>query len=159
MIACLIENKRNKKFILNLNFTFMKQAKNITRMITMGLIILCTMGLSQTSFAGVKNNEPVELKYLGNVKSHPVFQLDLNNEEAEEYVISIKDAGSNLIFSEKIKGTDLSRTYQFEIDEADFKSSDFGLRFEVTSTKTRKTQVYEISSNTQIIENIVVAKL
>ncbi|HEY9364560.1 MAG TPA: hypothetical protein VIQ00_14935 [Chitinophagaceae bacterium] len=137
----------------------MKQAKNITRMMTLGLIILCTMGLSQTSFAGVKNTEPVELKYVGNVESRPVFQLNLNNEEADEYVVNIKDAGSNLIYTEKIKGANLSRTYKFDIEEADFKSQDFGLRFEVTSTKTRKTQVYEISSNTQVIENIVVAKL
>ena len=137
----------------------MKQAKNITRMMTLGLIILCTMGLSQTSFAGVKNTEPVELKYVGNVESRPVFQLNLNNEEADEYVVNIKDAGSNLIYTEKIKGANLSRTYKFAMSEEDFKSQDFGLRFEVTSTKTRKTQVYEISSNTQVIENIVVAKL
>lgn len=137
----------------------MKQAKNITRMMTLGLIILCTMGLSQTSFAGVSNNEPVELKYVGNVESQPVFQLDLNNEEADEYVINIKDAGSNLIYSEKIKGANLLRTYRFAMDDADFKSADFGLRFEVTSTKTHKTQVYEISSNTQVIEKIVVVKL
>jgi hypothetical protein len=153
MIACMIE----RKLILNLKFVFMKQALNKTKMITMGLFTLCTMGLSQTTFAGVKTDDPVELKFIGNIKNQPVFQLKLNNSEIEEYSISIKDEYQNLIYSEKVKGINLSRKYQLAVDEADFGSG--GVTIEITSVKTHKAETYKISSSTKVIENFEVAKL
>ncbi|MDP4285030.1 MAG: hypothetical protein Q8891_11430 [Bacteroidota bacterium] len=137
----------------------MKQAIKTTRMITIGLFTLFTMGLTQTSFAGIKSDNPVELKFIGKIKSQPVFQLDLNNKEAGEYYISIKDHDKNVLYSENVKGINLSRKYQLAIDEADLKSPDFGVSIEVTSAKTHSTQVYQISSSIKTIENIVVAKL
>ena len=137
----------------------MKQAMNKTRMITMGLFTLCTMGLSEATFARVKNDNPVELKFIGKIKNQPVFELNLNNNEADEYFINIKDENYNVLYSEKIKGENLSRKYQLAIDDADLNAPGFGVRVEVTSAKTHKTQVYKISSKTSMIENIVVAKL
>ena len=137
----------------------MKQAIKTTRMITMGLFTLCTMGLSQATFAGIKTDNPVEFKFIGKIKNHPVFQLSLNNNEAEEYFINIKDANYNVLYSEKIKGENLSRKYQLDIDESELNAPGFGVRVEVTSAKTHKTQVYKISSQTSVTENIVVAKL
>lgn len=135
----------------------MKQALNKTKMITMGLFTLCTMALSQRTFAGVKTGDPVELKFIGNIKNQPVFQLSLNNSEVEEYSISIKDEYQNLIYSEKVKGVNLSRKYQLAVDEADFGSG--GVTIEITSVKTHKPQAYKISSSTKVIENFEVAKL
>ncbi len=137
----------------------MKQALKTTRMITIGLFTLCTMGLSQATFANVKADDPVELKFIGNIKNQPVFQLNLNNNEAAEYFITIKDEDLNVIYSEKVEGINLSRKYQLAIDESDLKSSAFGVRVEVTSVKTHKTEVYKISSSTRVIENFEVAKL
>ena len=137
----------------------MKQAIKTTRMITMGLFTLCTMGLTHATFAGVKADNPAELKFIGKIKDYPVFQLNLNNDEADEYFINIKDENYNVLYSEKIKGVNLSRKYQLAIDEADLNAPGFGVRVEVTSAKTHKTQVYKISSKTSMVENIVVAKL
>lgn len=137
----------------------MKQAMNKTKMITMGLFALCTMGLSQTTFAGLKNGEPAELKFIGNIKSQPVFQLTLNNTEPDEYSISIKDEYQNVLYTEKVKGINLSRKYQLAIDEADLGFGGFGVTVEVTSAKTHKTQTYKISSSTRLIENFEIAKL
>ena len=81
----------------------MKQAMKTTRMITMGLFTLCTMGLSQATFAGQKNDDPIELKFIGKINNRPVFQLNLNNNEAEEYFIRIKDENYDLLYSEKGK--------------------------------------------------------
>ena len=139
----------------------MKQAIKTTRMITMGLFTLCTMGLTHATFAGVKTDNPAELKFIGNIKNNPVFQLNLNNTGAEEYFISIKDENNNVMYSEKVKATDanFSRKYQLAIDEADLNAPEFGVRVEVTSAKTHKTQVYKISTHTSVKENIVIAKL
>ena len=139
----------------------MKQAMKTTRMITMGLFTLCAMGLSQATFAGSKPDNPVELKFIGKIKNHPVFQLNLNNNDTEEYFISIKDESRSVLYSEKVKAVDanFSRKYQLDINEDDLSDPEFGLKVEVTSVKTNKTHVYRISSQTTVNENIIVAKL
>ena len=137
----------------------MKQAIKTTTMITMGLFTLCTMGLSQARFAGLKTDNPIELKFIGKVESLPVFQLNLINNE--KYFITVKDENSNLLYSEKVvvKQPNFSRKYQLDIDEADLTEPGFGIRVEVTSAKTNKKQIFKISANTTVIENILVAKL
>ncbi len=137
----------------------MKQTIKTTKMITMGLFTLCTMGLSQATFAGLKSENPGELKYIGKVKSQPVFQLSLNNNDADQYFITIKDENYNVLYSEKVKGENIARTYRLDIDDAELNSPSFAVRVEVTSAKTHKTEVYKISSHTSVTENIVVAKL
>lgn len=139
----------------------MKQTMKTTKMITMGLFILCTMGLSQATFAGLKTDNPVEFKFIGKTENDPVFQLDLNNNEAEEYFISIKDENNTVLYKEKVKAKDanFSRKYRLDIDEDDLNAPGFGLTVEVISARTHKAHVYRISSHTTVNENIIVAKL
>src|SRR5450432_2849058 len=111
--------KKILTLIFNLKFHFMKQAMKATRMITMGLFTLCVMGLSQATFAGSKTDSPIEFKFIGKVDSHPVFQLNLNNNESEEYFISIRDANYNSLYSEKVRAneTNFSRKYRVDVNE------------------------------------------
>ena len=137
----------------------MKQATNKTTIIAAGLISIFTMALLPSTFAAVKTGEPVELKFIGSKASQPVFLLNLNNPEVGEYLIALKDQDMNVLYSEKIKGINLSRKYQIAVEEAEFRSPDFGVNVEVTSLKTHKTEVYKIRSSTRIVENILIAKL
>ncbi len=137
----------------------MKQLMKATKMITMGLLNMCNMGLSKATFADVKPGDPIEFKFIVKNKSNPVFQLNLNNENAEQYFVTIKDEHCKVLFSEKIKGVNLTRKYQLDMDEAASSTQQYGLRIEVTSTKTSKTETYNLGSNTTETENIVVAKL
>ena len=135
----------------------MKQTMKTTRMITMGLFTLGTMGLSQATFAGLKTGDPMELKFIGKTSDNPVFQLNLNNNEAGEYFINIKDEDRNLLYSERVKAKEanFSRKYQLALENG----YGFGVTVEVTSIKTHKTQVYKISKQTTVNENITVAEL
>lgn len=137
----------------------MKQTINITKMITMGLFTLCTMGLTAPTFAGAKSENPAELKFVGKIKDQPVFQLNLHNKDAGEYFINIKDENYNVLYSERVKGTEISRNYQLDIDNAELNAVGFGVTVEVISVKTHKTEVYKISTHTSVTSNIVVAKL
>ncbi|MEO6538379.1 MAG: hypothetical protein ABIT07_11390 [Ferruginibacter sp.] len=137
----------------------MKQATNKTTIIAAGLISIFTLASLPSTFAGVKTGEPVELKFIGSKASQPVFLLNLNNPEAGEYLIALKDQDMNVLYSEKIKGINLSRKYQIAVEEAEFRSPDFGVNVEVTSLKTHKTEVYKIRSSTRVVENILIAKL
>ncbi len=137
----------------------MKQTMKTTKMITMGLLTMCNMGLSKATFAELKPGDPVEIKCIGKNKSNPIFQLNLNNKDAEQYFISIKDENCKVLFSEKIKGVNLTRNYQLDMDEASSNKQQYGLRIEVTSAKTSKTETYNLRSKPTETENIVIAKL
>jgi len=137
----------------------MKQANNKTRNIAITLFALCTVGLTIPTFAGVKTGDPIELKFIGKQNSQPIFQLKLNNSENGLYLISIKDPSQNILFSEKVKGTDIVRTYRMDIGSDDYESPSFGLKFEVTNLDTHQTQEYKVSSETHVTNNIIVAKL
>ena len=137
----------------------MKQANNKTRNIALGLFTLCTMGLSVPTFATIKTGDPIELKFIGNKNSQPIFQLKLNNSENGLYLITIKDASQNVLFSEKIKGINILRTYRLDIDSDDYESSSFRLKFEVTNLDTHVAQEYKVSSETHVTNNIIVAKI
>jgi len=139
----------------------MKQAMKTTKMLTMGLFTLCTMALSQATFAGLKTDDPVEFKFIGKIKNHPVFQLNLNNHEAEEYFIRIKDENQDVLYSEKVKAKDanFSRKYGLDIEDDDLNAPEFAVIVEVTSAKTHVTRSYKISSHRSVTENIIVAKL
>ena len=137
----------------------MKTAIKTTKMITMALCVLCMSALTNATFAKTSSKDPGQLKFIGNNQNQPVFRLSLNNEEAGEYIIKIMDADYNSLYSEKVKGTNLSRSYQLDIDEADLSSYGFGVRVEVSSAKSHKTEVYKISSETKVTSNIVLAQL
>ena len=140
----------------------MKQTMKTTKMITMGLFTLCTMGLSQATFAGVTTENPVvEFKFIGKTLNQPVFQLNLNNTEAEDYFITIKDENNAVLYSEKLNAKEINytRKYRVAVNEDDLNAYGFGLKVEVTSSKTHKTQVYRISSKTSVKEDIIVAQL
>ena len=132
---------------------------NAAKMITVALIALCTIGSSNTALATKNPNEPMELKYMGKTNNQPVFQLNLNNPQASEYYISIKDESGKVLYSEKVKGENVSRNYRFDVNEFDLSSPDFGISVEVTTAKTHKTEVFHVKSTAHVVENFEVAKL
>lgn len=137
----------------------MKTKMNAAKMITIALLALCTIGSSTTALAGKTPNEPIELKYIGKTENQPVFQLNLNNPEPSEYFISIKDEDGKVLYSEKVNGENVKRTYRLDINELDLSSPEFGITVEVTTAKTHKTEVFHVKSTAHLVENFEVAKL
>ena len=135
----------------------MKQTIKIIRTITIGLFSLCVVAFTTSAFAGSKNDNPVELKFIGQTKNEVSLRLDLNNSESGEFFVNIKGRHYQSLYSEIMKGVNLSKIINLNIDEADLDASGLKVRVEITSEKTHKTQVYEINSNSG--DNIIVAKL
>ena len=133
----------------------MKTTKNIAKVLTFTFFAFLTLGTSLTGFAGVSDSTPVELKFMGNLQNQPVFQLDLHNEKAGEYFIMIKDANSEVIFSETLKGTQISRKYKFLTDEVDVST----LQLEITNKKENTTTVYTVNRQLRTIQDMVINKL
>ncbi|HVE61104.1 MAG TPA: hypothetical protein VNA26_04750, partial [Chitinophagaceae bacterium] len=122
-----------------------------------GLIILSILGFTQPALSNEKNDNPVELKFLGRQNHGPVFQLNLNNTMEGKFLIRVRDAGGNLLYSEKLKGKNVTRRYQVAIDPELYE--EFNVRFEITSVTTRETLIYDVANNRRAVDNVVVAKL
>ncbi len=137
----------------------MKTKLNAAKMIAVALLAACTFGSVNTTLAATNPNEPIELKYMGKTENQPVFQLNLNNTAESEYYISIKDESGKVLYSEKVKGENITRNYRIDIDEFDLTSPDFGITVQVTTAKTHKTEVFHVKSTAHVVENYEVAKL
>jgi|GEM_PF-560398 len=139
----------------------MKQTIKTTKTIALGLITLCTLGLTTPTNAQATTGTPTEFKFIGKINNQPVFQLSLDKDASEVYLITLKDQNNDVIYSEQVKPKDVnySRKYQLALNDEDLSAADFGIKVEITSTKTHATEVYKISAQTSVRENIVVAKL
>ncbi|MDE3214415.1 MAG: hypothetical protein KGM98_14380 [Bacteroidota bacterium] len=135
----------------------MKQAIKNVRTITMGLMTLCFLGVTNASFAGAKEKDPVELRYIGTIKNHPAIQLDLNNSNPGVYFINIKSMDYHILYSEIVDGTNLSRIYRLNLQDA-LSTSNAAVRVEVTSEKTHQTKVYIVNTSNGVVNDAVTAK-
>ena len=112
----------------------MKKVMNKYRMMAIAAATIFTLGISNATFANSGPKEsPSELKYLGSFTNLPVFQLNLNNTEVNSYVITIKDSYNNILYTEKVKGINISRRYKLSAEEVDLIG---GTTFEVFNKKT-----------------------
>ena len=108
------------------------------------LAIAFTLVLSATAMANDNKENAtastIVLKFIGNVENQPVFELNLANTEADEFLIIIRDEYGNLLYSSKEKGSNITR--KFMLNE---EMGDTNLYFEVKSKKNNKTETYKIS--------------
>jgi hypothetical protein len=123
----------------------------ITAFIALGITI------SPASFAdGVTNEKSAtELKFIGNIDNQPLFQLSLNNTEEDEYTISISDIYGNVLYSDRIKGINVSTKFRLNTDEIGYGT----LKVKVRSKKANKLEIYEIRKSSRQVEEAYVNKL
>lgn len=141
----------------------MKKAIITTRTIITVLITIFILGFTQVTLSAdtptpVEKINALELMFVEKNNSGPLFHLKVNNTEAGEFYIKVKDADGHLLYSEKLKGVNISRKYQLALDGEQFYET-FYLRFEITSMKRHETSVYNVTNKNRVINEIVVAKL
>ena len=114
-----------------------------------GLMAIISTSFSNPVSAMDKKSDPpgVEIKYLGFSDKNPVFEITMNNAQADNYFIVIRDQSGTVLYSEKLSGKNLSRKYRIDTEE---EITEGGLRFEVRSVNSKKTEVYiaGVSENT-----------
>ncbi|MGC4038271.1 MAG: hypothetical protein QM764_20075 [Chitinophagaceae bacterium] len=133
----------------------MKKTMINIRTAAVALVTLLTIGFTQSSYAAAPVI-PSELKFVGQFNSHPVFQLELNNTDNAEYVVTVRDSEKKLLFSEKVSGEKISRKYKLQSEDL---AEVAGTTFEVTNKKTKETTVYEINSSSSFVQDVTIAKL
>ena len=141
----------------------MKRAITKTGTITAVLISMFMLGFTPVTKSEERNetvekNQSATIKFMGKLTNGPLFQLNMNNTEADVFLIRVKDADGNLLYSESLKGVNVSRNYQLAIDRDELYES-FNVRFEITSLHTKQTFIYNASNKSRTVSDIIIAKL
>jgi hypothetical protein len=120
------------------------------------LISVFSFAFSGSALANPGNEKPAsELKFIGSEQDQLLFQLNLNNQADGEYVITILDEYGNVLYSEKVKGTNNTKTFAFDKNEL----GDDSVRIKVRSLKTGNTDVYEIKPTFNVVEDTRIKKI
>ena len=132
-----------------------KAMKNYSLMII--TLITLTVGFSTITLANDegKTKNITELKFIGNMENQPVFQLNLNNTEDDEFIVTFRDDAGNVLYSDKFKGAGISKKFMLKSEEF----SDSALNVVVKSKKYNTTEVYTINRSHTYVEETVVNKL
>ena len=136
----------------------MKKVMNKNKTIIVALMAILSTAFSNPVTAMDKKSDPpgVEVRYVGFVSNNPVFEIKTRNAEADNFIITIRDESGLLLYSEKISGKNLIRKYRIDTEE---EIKEGGLRFEVRSVSTKKTEVYIVGVTENVKREIGLVKV
>ena len=135
----------------------MKHFMNKNKAALIAIIAVLTTAFTNPVMASTKTDPPVsEVRYLGFVGTNPVFELNLNGLQPDNYLISIRDASGTVIFSERLNGKNISRKYRIDTED---EIPEGGLRFEVRAVKAKRTDIYIAGVTESTTREIAVTKL
>jgi hypothetical protein len=124
--------------------------------LSLGFTSLVLIGLATTASARTTDTTPAPaVKYLGSLDGQPVFRVELNNENAKFQYLTIKDDQGVVLFSEKIRGKQFSKSFRFESLDRD----NVKLSFIVETDKGVQSQEFKVNTNTRILNDVVVTTL
>lgn len=134
----------------------MKHIKVISAIALFTATTLFTPAVKATNEKNDTNNLPVELKFVGNVKNQPLFQLNfLGSAKENEFNVNITDQNGILLYSSLEKGEKFSKQFLLDTDDL----GDAILKFEITGRKSGNTVSYRVSRRSVVLENMDVVKL
>jgi hypothetical protein len=142
----------------------MKKAIIKTRTIITAFITIFILGFTQVAQSEEKvtpvetKQTSVDFKFIAKLNRGPLFQLNMNNAEPGEFLIKVRDADGNLLYSENLKGVDISRKYQLAFESEELYQA-FYVKFEITSIKTNKTLIFNATNRNRVVSDIIIAKL
>lgn len=135
----------------------MKKVMSNYRTVMAALVMIFTLTIAETASATEKNDNPVELKYIGKLQNQPLFELNINGEKGAEYLIRITDEHNSVIYTERVKLKGEKVVKKFQLNQDDLGNTD--LTFEVINRETNKVTSYKVSNSTRMVQDIEIAKL
>lgn len=135
----------------------MKVINNSKAIIIAIMAIISTSVISPVSAMDKKIDPPaIEIKYLGFVERNPVFEISMNSSQTDNLFVTIRDDAGNILYTEKLSGKSFSRKYRIDTEE---EIKDGGLRFEVRSFNSNKTEVYVAGVSENTVREMAVTKI
>jgi len=125
---------------------------------TLIAVVALTLAFANTTLANGEKNpntSSIELKFIGKYENQPVFQLNLNNAQEDEFTITFRDDYGNVLYAAKVKGSNISKKFMLNTEEI----GDNALSVEVKAKKNDKSDVYQINRVSNLVEETTVNKI
>src|SRR5687768_3277424 len=98
----------------------MKTANNNLNFKAITLAVVCSLVFSNVTVANnEKKQATADLQFVCKVKNLPVFRLVLDGGKTDEYIVTVKDESGEVLFSERLKGSNISRMYKLDTENND----------------------------------------
>jgi hypothetical protein len=134
----------------------MKTAMYNFRMALVTLTAVFTFLFGNTVQAsGEEGDCKAELHFVNNAEKKLIFRLVLNNNSNACYVVTVADKNGDIIFAEKVSGTNISRIYKLNVENINVAE---GTTFSVTNKTTKETTLYKVNSLVNVLDSAIVAK-
>ncbi|MGN6417927.1 MAG: hypothetical protein ACTHMC_10575 [Pseudobacter sp.] len=126
----------------------------------LSLVTVLVLTVSVAFANGEKNpktnaTNSIEVKHIGNYENQPIFQLNLTASEADEFTITLRDSDGNVLYADKVKGTNITKKFLLTTQEI----GDNLVTIEVKAKKNAKAEVYTINRKQNLIEEMYVTKV
>jgi hypothetical protein len=114
-----------------------------------------TILLAGVASAQTKKSPEPDVKYIGTLDGQPLFRFQLDNKAGDVYHLTIKDDEGTVLYAEKIKDKEFSKSFKF--DNAD--RSNVKLTFILQGNKDVQSKEFKVNSSTKVLDNVVVTTL
>ena len=141
-----------KRYIMKNTNTHMR---NILSVITLAAFFLLAAAPAMANTEKSKATVAVEVKYVGSADQSPVLEVSFNNDAAEEMTVVIRDMDGNVLFTEIASDKKYARKFKFD----NHSTEPIKIKVSMASKKGSTTEIYQVSRNQQVIEQVVVSKL
>lgn len=134
----------------------MKQLQRKFRILTTAFASVFILAFTPAQATEGNGTLPVNVQYIGFKNNSPVYQISFSNAETEEYIVTIRDNQYNVIYSERVKGKNLTRKYQLVNEGA---QPDEPIHFEISSAKSNTTVKYKANNTAETVNSVKVVKV
>lgn len=93
------------------------------------------------------------VKHLGNPPGSVVFQVLYDNPTGERFSITIRDMEGAVLYQDHYSDKKFDKKFQLPKEQSE------KLKFIIKGAKSNQAQTFEVSSNTRVIEELVVQKV
>ena len=133
--------------------------RNFGTMLTLFIalsISLATFANDTTGIIAKKESgvDKVDLRFIGNIQDHPVYQLNLNGDEQDEYIVTFRETDGTIVYSNVVKGN-FSQRFMLKSEDP----ADKTLRMDVRAKNSNQSRTYIITRTQNVVEQNVVVKL
>jgi hypothetical protein len=120
--------------------------------LSLGLTTVLLSGM--TSAQSSATPEPI-VKYIGTLDGQPIFRVQLDNQPGSIYHLTIKDEEGTVLYAEKIKDKQFSKSFKFDNAARD----NVKLTFTLRGNKSTQSKEFKVNTTTKILDNVVVTTL
>jgi hypothetical protein len=118
--------------------------------LSLGLITILLSGMASAQ----SSPEPL-VKYIGTLDGQPIFRVQLENQPGSTYHLTIKDDEGTVLYAEKIKDKQFSKSFKFDNANRD----NVKLTFTVQGNKNTQSKEFNVNTTTKVLDNVVVTIL